>query len=83
MDKRSLVIDETLAEMERKVLAAKANLLMLDAQARDQLQRINELSDIVSSIEETQPSGFCFDRLVELVEEARVAQEQTVDGLQQ
>ena len=53
---------------------------MLEAQLHDQMDRLNELQNIVTAIQETQPRGFCYPRMVELVEELHTTQEQILDA---
>ena len=54
---------------------------IFEGQLYDQLDRANELSNIITAIEDTQPAGFCLPRLKELVEENRIAAEHLVDAL--
>lgn len=57
--------------------------MITEAQQYDQLTDIRELVNIVASIDETQPAGYCIGRLTELVDGIHARQEQIVDGLEQ
>ncbi len=53
------------------------------AQIFDQMDRLTELSNIVAAIEDTQPRFSIYPRLALLVEQALLAQEQMIDGIEE
>lgn len=53
---------------------------MLQGQLQDQMQDLNQALNIVSAIDDTQPSFGVYEELFKLINEMHTRQEQILDG---